>query len=96
MTHYSGVEGRLAELAARVGVRLQQNVNVGFKKDPNWQVADPEQNLRGCLMLSVEDLNCPRAVLFLSPPCKTDVKLRSLLEELFNETANVHFLCCAD
>src|SRR5260370_23901375 len=89
MTHHCGVESMLAKGATRIGVRLQQNIDIWFEKNPNWQIADAKQNLRGRLVLSVEDFHRARAVLFLSPPCQTDMKLRSLPNKLFDETANV-------
>src|SRR3989304_7431789 len=89
MTLHRLVECNLAQSRSCVCVCRQQRVNIGVDKDPNWEISDSKQDLRGCLVLSVKDAdNRPRVVFRCYPP-KRNMKLWTLVMELLHEFGDI-------
>ena len=89
MPHHGDIEGNLPQLSARIGVRLEQHIDIRLQEDAYRHLARTEEDLRGCLVLPVKNLDRAGTVLLGDPPSEPHVELRPPLQELLDQAPDV-------
>jgi len=89
MAHHCRIEGDLTKFAAGVRVRLKKDIRVRLNEDPDRQFTRTEQNLCGGFVLPIKHFEQTGTIRLWCPPGEGDVKLRTLLKKLFDESSDV-------